>query len=66
MKLQYPLNDALPDTEHTRDRLLARIFAYRKHEQGVEGTPDEDFGLLYAYGMKAPLSLHCSKIDILF
>jgi hypothetical protein len=51
MKLEYPLNDALPNTEHTRDRLLARIFAYRKDEAAANGTTDEDFGLLYAYAL---------------
>lgn len=51
MKLEYPLNDALPNTDHTRDRLLARIFAYRKGEAATNGTMDEDFGLLYAYAL---------------
>jgi Fusaric acid resistance protein-like len=51
MKLEYPLNDALPNTDHTRDRLLARIFAYRKDEAAANGTTDEDFGLLYAYAL---------------
>ena len=51
MKLEYPVNDALPNTEHARDRLLARIFAYRKNEAAVNGTTDEDFGLLYAYAL---------------
>lgn len=50
MKLQYPLNDALPNTEHTRDRLLAGIFTFRRHDIGRD-VPDEDFSLLYAYGM---------------
>ncbi|KAL9112563.1 MAG: hypothetical protein Q9227_003134 [Pyrenula ochraceoflavens] len=63
MKLQYPLNDALPNTEHTRDRLLARIFAYRKHEQSVEEVPDEDFGLLYAYALvTGQLSLEIREV----
>jgi hypothetical protein len=51
MKLEYPLNDALPNTDHARDRLLARIFAYRKNEAAANGTTDEDFGLLYAYAL---------------
>ena len=51
MKLEYPLNDALPNTDHTRDRLLARIFLYRKDEAAANGTTDEDFGLLYAYAL---------------
>lgn len=49
MALSYPLNDALPNTEHARDRLLARIFAYRKQEAATNGTSDRDFGLLYTY-----------------
>ncbi len=51
MKLEYPLNDALPNTEHARDRLLARMYSFRKHEQLKTGAKDEDFALLYAYGM---------------
>lgn len=51
MKLEYPLNDALPNTDHTRDRLLARIFVYRKHEAADNETKDEDFALLYAYAL---------------
>jgi hypothetical protein len=51
MKLEYPLNDALPNTDHTRDRLLARIFVYRKDEAAANGTTDEDYGLLYAYAL---------------
>ncbi|KAG0652079.1 hypothetical protein D0Z07_1078 [Hyphodiscus hymeniophilus] len=30
MKLEYPLNDALPSTTNARERLLAKIFQYRK------------------------------------
>ena len=41
MKLEYPLNEALPNTEHARDRLLAKIFKYRKEKPGAK---DEDFG----------------------
>jgi uncharacterized protein (UPF0333 family) len=51
MALSYPLNDALPNTDHTRDRLLARIFAYRKNEAATNETSDEDFGLLYTYAL---------------
>jgi hypothetical protein len=55
MKLEYPLNDALPSTAHSRDRLLAKIFHYRKMasdrngEEGALVTKDEDYELLYAY-----------------
>jgi hypothetical protein len=55
MKLEYPLNDSLPSTEHARDRLLAKIFGFRKSPQR-KNTSDEDFALLYAYGQsKSPL-----------
>lgn len=51
MKLEYPLNEALPNTDNARDRLLAKIFHYRKEEMQEAGCDDEDFELLYAYGM---------------
>ncbi|KAL6714706.1 hypothetical protein ACLMJK_008131 [Lecanora helva] len=51
IKLEYPLNDALPNTEHARDRLLAKIFHFRKEEQEKVGATDEDFELLYAYAL---------------
>lgn len=50
MKLEYPLNDALPNIEHTRDRLLARIFDFRKNGDKNDIATDEDYELLYAYG----------------
>lgn len=49
MKLEYPLSDVLPSIEHTRDRLLARIFHYRKDRDESRMTTDEDYALLYAY-----------------
>jgi hypothetical protein len=49
MKLEYPLSDALPNIEHTRDRLLAKLFHFRTHEAGANGPTDEDYELLYAY-----------------
>ena len=51
MKLEFPLNEALPNTDNARDRLLANIFAYRREEKVAQGTSDEDFATLYAYGM---------------
>jgi uncharacterized membrane protein YgaE (UPF0421/DUF939 family) len=52
MKLEYALdNDALPNIDNTRDRLLARIFAYRKTNAEQEQTSDEDFGILYTYAL---------------
>ena len=50
MKLEYPINDSLPNIEHTRDRLLAKIFDFRAHAVGEYFATDEDFELLYAYG----------------
>lgn len=50
MKLEFPLNDALPSTDHARDRLLAKIFKYRHDEKVASDTTDEDYALLYAYG----------------
>jgi len=58
MKLEFPLNDAMPNTEHARDRLLAKIFSYRKNERLVHGPGDEDFALLYAYGINLPNLFH--------
>ncbi|KAK2784219.1 hypothetical protein FQN53_008731 [Emmonsiellopsis sp. PD_33] len=51
MKLEYPLNDALPDTEHARDRLLARLHRFRKDTSASRLTTDEDYALLYAYAL---------------
>ncbi|MCJ1395416.1 hypothetical protein MMC18_008302 [Xylographa bjoerkii] len=51
MKLEFPLNDALPSTDHARDRLLAKIFNYRRDDKVAQGTTDEDYGLLYAYAL---------------
>ena len=50
MKLEYPLNDVLPNIEHARDRLLARLFRYRKDLEASHLSTDEDYALLYAYG----------------
>lgn len=53
IKLEYPLSDTVPSTSNARDRLLAKIFQYRKdiaagEDDGVEAK-DEDYELLYAY-----------------
>ncbi|KAJ9624023.1 hypothetical protein H2203_005470 [Taxawa tesnikishii (nom. ined.)] len=50
IKLEYPLNDVLPNIEHTRDRLLAKIFEFRRTEKGALAT-DQDYELLYAYAL---------------
>jgi hypothetical protein len=49
MKLEYPLSDALPSIEHARDRLLARLFHYRKDHEASRLSMDEDYALLYAF-----------------
>jgi hypothetical protein len=54
MKLEYPLNDVLPNVEHTRDRLLARVFEFRRGGGGKVVADDEDYELLYAYGKPSP------------
>lgn len=51
MKLEYPLNDALPNTDNARDRLLAKIFRFRKEEKDTTDVSDQDFELLYAYAL---------------
>lgn len=51
MKLAYPLNDVLPNIEHTRERLLAKIFDFRKTGPGGDIATDEDYELLYAYAL---------------
>ncbi|KAL8686673.1 MAG: hypothetical protein Q9218_006944 [Villophora microphyllina] len=51
MKLEYPLTDALPSIDHTRDRLLAKIFGFRKDENKGVIASDEDFALLYSYAL---------------
>lgn len=46
MKLEFPLNGALPSTDHARDRLLAKMFRFRRENQSFT---DKNFALLYAY-----------------
>ncbi len=64
MKLEYPLNDALPNIEHTRDRLLAKVFQFRQTARGKLITNDEDYELLYAYG-KLWSFYYCDKASSL-
>ena len=49
MKLAYPLNDVLPNIEHTRDRLLAKVFEFRR-TTAAKSVADDDYELIYAYG----------------
>lgn len=52
VKLEFNVAaDGLPDTNHTRDRLLSRIFAYRKEDTERQRTNDEDYSLLYTYAL---------------
>lgn len=54
MKLEYPINDALPSSITPRDRLLAKIFQFHKNDASQEGEPiakDEDYALLYAFAL---------------
>ncbi|KAH7390670.1 Fusaric acid resistance protein-like-domain-containing protein [Pyrenochaeta sp. MPI-SDFR-AT-0127] len=51
MKLAYPLNDVLPNIEHTRDRFLAKVFEFRQTGLAKVITKDEDYELLYAYAL---------------
>jgi hypothetical protein len=41
LKLEYPLSDALPNTNNSRDRLLAKIFQYRKSVASILSPPFE-------------------------
>lgn len=50
MKLEYPLNDVLPSIEHARDRLLARLFHFRRDKDASYMTTDEDYALPYSFG----------------
>ena len=63
MKLEFPLNDSMPNTEHARDKLLAKIFCYRKNEGLADDMNDEDFALLYAYGKAVCSILSSSNTD---
>jgi hypothetical protein len=51
IKLEYPLNNAVPNIGHTRDRLLAKVFEFRKSITSRSVVTDEDFELLYAYAL---------------
>lgn len=62
MKLEYPLNAVLPNVERTRDRLLARVFEFRRSGPGKETAKDEDYELLYTYGT---LSFACENFQLL-
>ena len=48
-KLEYPLNDAMPSIETSRDNLLARISEFRRTGEGRDTAMVQDYELLYAY-----------------
>ena len=54
IKLEFPLNDALPNTDNARDRLLVKVFKLRKEMRQGQRLNDEDFALLYAFGRLPP------------
>lgn len=58
--LEYPLTDAIPTIDRTRDRLLSKIYQYRKEHMQMNlrnndedaaqtMTEERDYALLYAY-----------------
>jgi gas vesicle protein len=51
IKLAYPLNDVLPNIEHARDRLLAKLFEFRRTAAASAMTTDDDYELIYAYAL---------------
>ncbi|KAJ4303787.1 hypothetical protein N0V90_002688 [Kalmusia sp. IMI 367209] len=51
MKLEYPLNAVLPNVERTRDRLLAKVFEFRRSGLGKVVAKDDDYELLYTYAL---------------
>jgi hypothetical protein len=51
MQIAYPITDAVPNIEHTRDRFLAKLFEFRKSGANKNAATDEDYELLYAYAL---------------
>ncbi|KAF8459390.1 Fusaric acid resistance protein-like-domain-containing protein [Terfezia claveryi] len=50
IRLGFPLPDTLPRLEGARDRLLARLWEYRREKvRGEEGRWEEEFQGVYAY-----------------
>lgn len=54
MKMAYPLNDVLPNLDHTRDRLLSKVFEFRRTGLGKNVATEADYELVYAYGELFP------------
>jgi hypothetical protein len=57
LMLEYPLTDAIPTVENNKDRLLGKIYQFRKEHMNADLLGDEspfaveesDYALLYAY-----------------
>ncbi|CEI66785.1 hypothetical protein FVEN_g8450 [Fusarium venenatum] len=57
LMLEYPLTDAIPTVENNKDRLLGKIYQFRKEHMSADLLGDEsplaiqesDYALLYAY-----------------
>lgn len=68
IKLGFPLPETLPSLERARDRLLSRIWEYRREKvrgemgRGEVGRWEEEFEGLYAYG-ELNLSLSLLRYD---
>ena len=65
MKVEMPMYGPLPSVDHTRDRLLAKMFRFRQNEEDKVGATDEDFELLYAYGESSTLIAFC-YLELIF
>jgi hypothetical protein len=52
--IEYPLNDALPDIGHTRDRFLAKIFEFRQSRVKMASTEDVIEAALVAVAPEVP------------
>jgi hypothetical protein len=50
LKLEYPLNDDLPNIESRRDKLLAKIFEFRRDQAQEVEMEEADYEGIYAYG----------------
>lgn len=55
LMLEYPLTDAIPTVENNKDRLLGKIYQFRKEHMSSDVRRDgsvveeRDYALLYAY-----------------
>lgn len=63
VKMEYPLSDVLPNIESSRDRLLTKVFEFRKTATAQQVATDADYELIYAYCEFCPLPfLYLSSI----